>query len=68
MAKLLTKRQTAEQLNVSLSTLRNWDKVGKGPKMLKLGPRTHRYAQEEVAKYLAELETVSQRTQAGVTR
>lgn len=52
MPRLLTIREVAAQLQVSLSTLRGWRKQGKGPPVVQLGPSTFRYTEEEVQKFI----------------
>jgi excisionase family DNA binding protein len=49
---LLTAKETAAQLKISMSTLRNWRKEGKGPRVIKLGPGTYRYSEEELREYV----------------
>ena len=52
MTKLLTPKETAAQLRISMSTLRGWKKQGKGPRPIILGPATIRYSEEELHEYI----------------
>ena len=52
MTRLLTPKETAAQLRISLSTLRGWKKQGKGPKPIVLGPATIRYSEEDLHKFI----------------
>ena len=54
MTRLLTPKETAAQLRVSMSTLRGWRKAGKGPPVVKLGPGSFRYSEESIQKFIAE--------------
>lgn len=63
MTKLLTPKETAAQLRISLSTLRGWRKQNKGPRVIKLGPGIYRYSEEELREYVE-----SKIGQAGVAR
>ena len=54
MTKLLTAKEVAAQLRVSLSTLRGWRKKGQGPPVVALGPGTYRYSEEEIEKFIAD--------------
>jgi excisionase family DNA binding protein len=47
----LTERQVAEQLGLSVSTLRAWRHRGKGPRFLRLG-RSVRYLPSDVDEFL----------------
>ncbi|MEM8971713.1 MAG: helix-turn-helix domain-containing protein [Pseudomonadota bacterium] len=49
---VLTTRQAASYLGLSVSTLNKWRCYGFGPKYLKLG-RAVRYQQQELDRYLA---------------
>jgi predicted DNA-binding transcriptional regulator AlpA len=50
---LLTERQLAAQLNISVKTLQNWRWLGRGPKFIKLnGDSLVRYRQSDVDAYL----------------
>ena len=51
--KLLTTKEAAAQLRISMSTLRGWKKQGKGPRAIVLGPGTIRYSEEELHEYIA---------------
>lgn len=52
--KLLTPKECAAQLRVSLSTLRGWRKAGKGPPVVELGPGSFRYSEDSLQKFIAE--------------
>jgi excisionase family DNA binding protein len=54
MTNLLTAKEVAAQLRVSLSTLRGWRKKGHGPRAVKLGPGTYRYSEKEIEKFIAD--------------
>lgn len=51
--RLLTAQQVADLLGVHRNTLRNWEKRGEGPPMLRLcGGRVIRYDPEALAEWL----------------
>jgi hypothetical protein len=52
--RLLTTRQVAAILNVSIETVRKWRRRGIGPMFLKLDSGAVRYRLEEVQKYLSD--------------
>ena len=52
MTQLLTAKEAAARLRISMSTLRNWRKQGKGPRIIKLGPSTYRYSEDELKEYV----------------
>lgn len=52
--KLLTPRETAAQLRVSLSTLRGWRKAGKGPPVVELGPGLFRYSEDDLQQFIVQ--------------
>lgn len=52
--RLLTPKECAAQLRVSLSTLRGWRKAGKGPPVVELGPGSFRYSEEALQEFIAE--------------
>ncbi len=52
MSELLTARQVAELLGVSLWTLRRWTRGGQGPPPHRIGPRAIRYSREDVDTWL----------------
>jgi predicted site-specific integrase-resolvase len=54
MTKLLTPKEAAAQLRVSMSTLRGWRKKGDGPPVVKLSPGTYRYREEEIEKFITD--------------
>jgi excisionase family DNA binding protein len=49
---LLTPKEAAALLKVSVSTLRWWRHAGKGPPVVKIGPATFRYSQEALVAYI----------------
>lgn len=49
--KALTERQVAEQLGLSVATLRAWRHRGKGPRFLRLG-RSVRYLPSDVEEFV----------------
>jgi excisionase family DNA binding protein len=49
--KALTERQVAEQLGLSVATLRAWRHRGKGPRFLRLG-RSVRYVPSDVDEFV----------------
>jgi excisionase family DNA binding protein len=49
----LTERQVAEQLGLSVATLRAWRHRGKGPRFLRLG-RSVRYLPADVDEFIRE--------------
>lgn len=55
MKHLLTERQAADYLNLSVSTLQAWRAGGAGPRFVKLG-KSVRYRPEELERYMAEAE------------
>jgi len=52
VTQLLTAKETAARLRISISTLRNWRLQGTGPRAIKLGPSTYRYSEEELREYV----------------
>lgn len=50
--RLLTPREAAAKLQVSLSTLRGWRRQGKGPTVVKLSRRTYRYSEECLKEFI----------------
>lgn len=59
---LLTPREVALQLKVSLDTLENWRGLRTGPKWMKLGEGIRapvRYRRGEIKRYLSEREAVA---------
>lgn len=50
--KLLTPREAAAKLQVSLSTLRSWRRLGKGPTVVRLSRRTYRYSEECLKEFI----------------
>ena len=50
---MLTTKQAAAHLSLSVSTLNKWRCYGTGPKYLKLG-RAVRYSHDELNRFLAE--------------
>ncbi len=54
MNKLLTRKQLAARLQVSVSTLRYWEKQGKAPPMHQISGRTVRYDEDEVEQWIKQ--------------
>ena len=52
MTTLMTPKEAAAMLRVSISTLRSWRKAGKGPPVVQLGPGSYRYSMDAVEKYI----------------
>jgi excisionase family DNA binding protein len=50
--KLLTPKEAAAKLRVSMATLRGWRKEGKGPTVVRLSRRTFRYSEEHIKEYI----------------
>jgi hypothetical protein len=61
---LLTREETAGLLRVTTDTLRDWEKVGKGPPCAKIGPKTTLYSKQGIAAYLEECRVASQAAKA----
>jgi DNA-binding transcriptional MerR regulator len=57
---MLTREEVASVFRVTTETLRDWDKDGKGPPSVKVGPRTVLYAKKDVVAYLEERRAASQ--------
>lgn len=51
--KLLTPKEAAQWLGVSLATLRGWRRVGKGPAAVRLTQRTIRYSEDSLKEFVA---------------
>jgi excisionase family DNA binding protein len=49
MTTLLTPKEAAKQLRLSISTLRGWRKKGLSPAVVKLGPGTYCYSEEDIS-------------------
>lgn len=49
---LMTPKEAAAMLRVSISTLRGWRKAGKGPPVARLGPGSYRYSMDSIEKYI----------------
>lgn len=49
---LLTRKEVAEKLKVSQSTLGNWAKTGEGPPVVWLTPNVPRYLRSDVEAYI----------------
>lgn len=49
---LVTEREAAASLHVTVSTLRNWRWKGVGPRFLKLGGRMVRYHRADLAAFV----------------
>jgi predicted DNA-binding transcriptional regulator AlpA len=52
--KLLTERELADWLKISIPTLRRWRMEGIGPEFIKCGPSLVRYQHSTVQQWLAE--------------
>lgn len=52
MEKLLTPQETAKVLQVSVATLRDWRRKGKGPAASKISGRTIRYSETVIKDWL----------------
>lgn len=52
MAKLLTEKEAADQLNTHYTTLRGWRYSGGGPEYVKVGGRLVRYKQAAIDAYI----------------
>ena len=63
MMKLLTPKEAAAQLRVSMSTLRHWRKHGKGPPVVQVGPSSYRYSVETVERYITSRTSAAPTTQ-----
>lgn len=55
---LLTEKDVARIVNLSLPTLRRWRAAGEGPLFVKIGSAV-RYRDQDVAQWLADLSPVS---------
>lgn len=51
--KLLTPREAAAKLQVSVATLRGWRRLGKGPAVVRLSARTYRYSEDSLREFIA---------------
>ena len=54
MTTLLTPKEAGKQLRSSISTLRGWRKKGLGPAVVKLGPGTYCYSEEDIQTFLTD--------------
>jgi predicted DNA-binding transcriptional regulator AlpA len=54
--RLLNDNEVAEELGISVSTLRKWRYSGQGPRFVKLGASV-RYKPEDITRFLASCET-----------
>jgi excisionase family DNA binding protein len=59
MTNLLTPKEAAQRLRLSMSTLRGWRKKGHGPPVVRLGPGTYRYSEEDIQQYITAAKTIS---------
>ena len=50
--KLLTPREAAAKLQVSVATLRWWRRLGKGPTVVRLSRRTYRYSEDSLREFI----------------
>lgn len=48
MSKLLTSKELAARWGITLRTLQDWERRGKGPKRTVLGPKAIRYSMTDV--------------------
>ncbi|MGE4480836.1 helix-turn-helix transcriptional regulator [Acidocella sp.] len=55
--RLLTERDVAKHLGVTLPTLAKWHRAGKGPTRIQLARNVTRYIMEDVKVYLEKLRT-----------
>ena len=53
MKKLLTRREVAELLGLKSQTLAKWGMTGKNLSVIKIGPRTVRYLNDDVMSFIA---------------
>jgi hypothetical protein len=53
MDQLLTEREAAKVLRISVQLLRKWRALGEGPEYIKLG-KCVRYAEHSLARFLAQ--------------
>jgi len=53
--KMLTSKEVATMLNISISTLCRWRAVGKGPRVYWLSPDVPRYCEADVLAWLEEV-------------
>jgi excisionase family DNA binding protein len=53
LADYLTQEQVADELGVSVKTLRSWRALCEGPPCTRLGPRLIRFHRTDVAEWLA---------------
>jgi predicted DNA-binding transcriptional regulator AlpA len=49
---LISRREAAEQLGVSVQTLANWSAQGKGPRVVRLGRTVVRYDPIDIAAFI----------------
>jgi hypothetical protein len=54
LPELLTPKEAAAVLKVSVSSLRGWRYTGKGPTVIEVGPATFRYSVDALVAYLAD--------------
>lgn len=52
---MLTPKELADYLQVSVNTLRRWREQGIGPACLSLGPRVFRYRMDDVKEWEQEI-------------
>ncbi len=57
-ARLLTREQVAELLNLSVDTLDRWASQKRGPRFLRLSPREVRYRLRDILQWVDLLEVV----------
>ena len=59
MTRLLRKREAAERLGVCVRTLERWERLGKFPARVKLGPNTTGWTEEDIDEWLRSRARVS---------
>lgn len=50
--RLLTPKEAAAKLQVSVATLRTWRRLGKGPTVVRLSRKTYRYSEECLKEFI----------------
>lgn len=50
---LLNEKDAAAEMDLAVSTLRNWRALGKGPKFIKVGQRLVRYRRSDLEAFIA---------------
>lgn len=57
--RFLSRSEFCALLNISLSCSERWDRIGFGPKAVKIGPRRVGYLLADVRAFIAERQTVA---------